>query len=76
MLVAVLFFTKGIENHLPEGWRVDGLLEWGKFDYVKGQTMVVRLPGWVDGTLSFLVRYSGAFIFWFITYIRLKEKEI
>ena len=76
ILVCVLFITKGIENHLPAGWRVDGLLEWGQFNAVRGQVKLIRLPGGMEWLLSFLVRYGGAFIFWFITYVRLKEKEV
>lgn len=76
ILASVLFVTKGIEDHLPAGWRADGLLEWGQFNAVRGQVKMVRLSGGMEWILGFVVRYSGAFIFWFITYVRLKEKEV
>jgi hypothetical protein len=76
-LVYMLFVIKGISDSLPKGWHLgEGLYEWGQWDGSNGDRKLIRDPSWVGDSLSFLIKYCMPFIFWSITYTRLKEKEV
>ena len=74
-LLAVFFMAKVIEGSLPDGWRMEGLFDWRSFDE-GSEVQFVRLPEWIKGILYAIMAYSLPLIFWFITYFRLKEKEV
>jgi uncharacterized membrane protein len=69
------FLTKIIEGHLPQGWWLNNIFEWEHYSDTTG-IRVVSLPLWIEHCLIFLTQYSIPFIFWWITYYRLKEKEV
>ncbi|HEX9513554.1 MAG TPA: hypothetical protein VF939_23850 [Puia sp.] len=75
-LVFVIFAVKGVEDHLPSGWRTYNFIQWNNGANNIAQLELVRLPRWIESSLFTLIQYSIPFIFWFITYIRLKEKEV
>jgi hypothetical protein len=74
-LLFLLFATK-VEDHLPEGWHTYNMVQWNDYKNSTVQLRLVRLPLWVESSLIFLIQYSVPFIFWFIAYFRLKEKEV
>jgi hypothetical protein len=74
-LGGIFVLNKGIEAHLPSGWRLDNLFEWVQYPAVE-DTGVVRLSDWIETALMILVRFSPPLILWVIAWYRLKEKEI
>jgi len=76
MFIAVLFITRVVQGNIPAGWRLSGLGEWIRSYNLTGSSGLVRLPAWFEKSRSFLVEFSVPLIFWFITYFRLKEKEV
>lgn len=79
VLVYMLFVIKGIVASLPQGWHFGpSLFEWSQVREFNGQEeeKLVRLSSWIGNTCTFLIKYSLPFVFWSITYIRLKEKEV
>jgi len=76
-LVYMLFVIKGISGSLPDGWHLgESLFEWGQNGAPNGDRKLIRDPSWVGDSLFFLIKYCMPFIFWSITYTRLKEKEV
>jgi hypothetical protein len=75
-LVFMVFVTKGVEEHLPDGWHTYNFIQWNNYKNNSAQIKLARLPLWAENSLFFLMQYSTPFIFWFIAYIRLKEKEV
>jgi hypothetical protein len=73
-LLGSLFITKGVEANLPHGWHMYGLFQWSSYDE-KNEQWVLLAPG-TEKFLRLLIEYSLPFIFWVITYFRLKEKEV
>jgi hypothetical protein len=74
-LLGSIFMGKVIEASLPAGWRMENLFDWYKYDSSGGEQWV-RLPKAPKEFLIGIIKYSLPFIFWFITYFRLKEKEV
>ena len=74
-LLGSIFMGKVIEANMPGGWRIDNLFDWYHYDSSSGEQWV-RLPGAMKEFLTGIIKYSLPFIFWFITYFRLKEKEV
>lgn len=74
-LLSTLFLSKVLNANLPDGWRLDSLFDWFRFDPA-GAGEWVRLPSSVGDTLSALAMFGLPFIFWVVTYFRLKEKEV
>lgn len=60
---------------VPNGWDTIQFQKWGQYNGIV-QSKAVVLPGWMEKFLLLLIQYPPPFIFWFITYIRLKEKEV
>lgn len=75
-MVSMLFIFKITAGIIPDGWGRSDLLQWQQYNITRGQTKLIRLPLWIESTLIFLLQYSLPIIFWFITYFRLKEKEV
>lgn len=79
-LVYILFLIKGVNSNLPDGWHLGGsLLEWNHWKNHDGrldEERFVRLSPWVDNSFIFFIQYCFPLIFWSITYVRLKEKEV
>lgn len=75
-LVFLLFVVKGVEEHLPSGWRPYDLVQWIHYTKDTAQLELVRLPGWMENGLILLIQFSIPWVFWFIAYFRLKEKEV
>jgi len=79
VLLLIVFFiiliniTSGII--VPDDWNGIQLQKWGQYNGILKSKAVI-LPGWMENLLLFLMQYPVPFIFWFITYIRLKEKEV
>jgi hypothetical protein len=44
--------------------------------YQNGTSVAVQLPKWLGNSLFYIMEYALAPLFWVITYIRLKEKEV
>jgi hypothetical protein len=76
ILVTVIFIMRVVQGNIPAGWRMDDLAGWIRVEGMDAPTGLVRLPLWIERTGFFLLRFSAPFIFWFITYFRLKEKEV
>jgi hypothetical protein len=74
-LLGGIFMGKVIEANLPAGWHMENLFDWYQFDKSGGEQWV-RLPGAMKEFLTGIIKYSLPFIFWVITYFRLKEKEV
>jgi len=82
--IAVLLFVLGfvvlqrviIYPLLPKGWSND-FLSWSKPLYDTGPPGdEVRLPAGLAGGLTLLGQFGLPLFFWFVTYLRLKEKEV
>lgn len=73
-ILGSLFMIKGIEANLPAGWHMDNFFDWSHSD--GRQQEWVRLPLETKKILYWIIEYSLPFIFWFITWFRLKEKEV
>lgn len=77
MIFLVLLFSFFAEVVMPNG-EYDEVN--GRFSYVifEGESAgkVVQLPSWVDTILHVLFMYGFPFLFWYVTYLRLKEKEV
>jgi len=76
ILITTIFIMRVVKGNIPAGWRLNDLEEWVRAEGMSAPTALVRLPSWMETTGMYLVRYSAPFIFWFITYFRLKEKEV
>jgi hypothetical protein len=76
ILLSVVIITKGLQSNIPAGWRMDGLVQWVRYKDLFGPSALIRLPWSLDKILSFLVEFGTPIIGWFITYFRLKEKEV
>lgn len=76
MLVFVVFMSQGVERQLPDGWRINNLFQWARVSDLIGQQQWVRLPLWIETLLWTVLRYGIPPLFWVVTYIRLKEKEV
>lgn len=74
-LALSFFLTKVIEGNLPSGWMLDNIFEWRQYSDT-ARLNVVRLPSWIEHCLILLTQYSIPLVFWWITYFRLKEKEV
>lgn len=73
----VIFYVKGVMDHVvPEGWHQDGPLRWMKNNTTPETGSIILLPHWFEITLIILLQFGLPFVFWFITYFRLKEKEL
>jgi hypothetical protein len=82
--IAVLLFSLGfivlqrgvIHPLLPRGWFNDPL-GWARPLYDGGPMIEeVRLPGSLETTILRISQLGLPLFFWFVTYIRLKEKEV
>ena len=77
VLFLAVSFAEGYLFHLilPNGDHQEGL---GSFlTYEAGKPVnLVMLPTWVDNTLSFVLKFAFAPLFWVVTFYRLTEKEI
>jgi len=74
-LLGSLFIGKIIEANLPAGWQMENLFDWYRYDK-PGDGEWVRLPPATKEFLTGIIKYSLPFIFWIVTYFRLKEKEV
>lgn len=77
MIFLVLLFSFFNEWVMPNG-EYDEIN--GKFGYIiyEGEQAgkIVQLPGLIDSILRALFMYGFPLLFWYITYLRLKEKEV
>ena len=71
VLIETLFFNKLLP---PGSFNMDA----ASFVFYEpnDSAKMVKLPGWISRSISFLIQYAFAPIFWITTYFRLKEKEI
>jgi hypothetical protein len=80
VVVYMLFIIKGIASGLPEGWHIGrSLFEWARWGGPDGgmeEVKLIRLSSWASNSFIFFIQYCFPFIFWSITYVRLKEKEV
>ncbi len=81
-IVAVLVFLliqmllqRLLETSVPHGWFIGGWFSWRQF-LPDGGVHTVSLPLWIQDSLFYLMEYCLPFVFWMITYYRLKEKEV
>lgn len=74
-LLIQMLFQRVLETRVPHGWFIAGWFNWRQF-LPDGSVHTVRLPLWLQDSLFFLMEYSLPFVFWTITYYRLKEKEV
>jgi hypothetical protein len=75
LLLQVLVFLKLVGAMLPAGWH-NTFFHWDQFDPGGKPLNTIRLPVRADSILVLLLQYSLPLIFWIITYVRLKEKEV
>jgi hypothetical protein len=75
-LLLFLFVAKVLVPLMPEGSYLNGLTNWSFTNDGKESYKLIRLPNWVDLTISSLFQFAFAPLFWVVTYFRLKEKEI
>jgi hypothetical protein len=76
MLGFVLFQRVFIYPLLPKGWNYD-VLRWSQQMYdLEPPQREMRLPRDFENILVRVVQFGVPPFFWFVTYIRLKEKEI
>ena len=75
-VIFIFFSEKGVRPLLPEGWNVYNFIQWNNYKINEAQLHLIKLPAWVEKGVIFLIQYSIPFVFWFIAYIRLKEKEV
>ncbi len=47
-----------------------------RFYEAEGTDKLVQLPGWIDGLIRYVLIYTIPPFFWYVTYLRLKEKEV
>lgn len=71
----LLFEMKILNSTLPAGWNIELFMGWRQ-DYGRGNVYYVNLPSWAATIVGFVFRFCLPFIFWLITYFRLKEKEV
>lgn len=78
IIVLVMVFTvKVLSKIIPQGVGFhEGLTSLRMYNTDYTAMKVAKLPEWLAGTLSFLVKYAFAPVFWLIAYFRLKEKQI
>ena len=76
-LLAFAVLQRGvIYPMLPKGWNND-LLSWARPDYDRGPVNnEVRLPAGMEIWLTYVGWIALPLFFWFVTYLRLKEKEV
>lgn len=73
--ISTFYIIKVVATHLPAGWHLNGLLEWGGYSKAGG-SLSITTAAWVQETFTFLVSYCIPFVFYYIAYTRLKEKEV
>jgi len=74
-LIGVFYVHNVLGSMMPKGHFYEGLGAYKVFQK-NGQEKIVALPSSVGRILGFLLMYSFAPIFWVVTYLRLKEKEV
>jgi hypothetical protein len=75
-LAFLVFQRLAIYPLLPEGW-INNLVRWTHEQYDTGPPLKeVRLPRVLEDVLTRLGEFGLPVFFWFVTYIRLKEKEV
>jgi hypothetical protein len=72
----VIFMSKGIEDHIPNGWHSFDFFRWIDSTDNTVSYGMVTLPGSMEKILIFLMQFGLPPILWVITYFRLKEKEV
>ena len=77
MIFLVLLFSFFNDVVMPNG-EYDDIN--GTFGYVihegEASGKIVQLPGWIGAILRALFMYGFPLLFWYVTYLRLKEKEV
>jgi len=82
--IAVLLFALGfvilqrgvIYPMLPKDWN-NGFLSWSRFEYDNGPPGIeVRLPAGLENLVVYVGQFGLPLFFWWVTYLRLKEKEV
>lgn len=74
-LLIQMLFQRLLETSVPHKWFIAGWFSWRRF-MEDGTVHTVSLPDWIQNSLFFLMEYCLPFVFWTITYYRLKEKEV
>ena len=77
-IVLVMFMINEylLEPILPEGSFVKDIGSFRVFNEKEGSDFLVELPVAVRNVITSLVQYGFPFLFWVVTYFRLKEKEV
>ncbi|HTF31736.1 MAG TPA: hypothetical protein VK625_22920, partial [Flavitalea sp.] len=76
-LLISLYVAKILQPMLPDGGHYVSLTSFRIFENNDfNQQKIVSLPGWTNNTLTFLLKFAFAPIFWVVTYFRFKEKEV
>lgn len=76
VLALVIFQKAVIYPLMPKGWNHD-ISSWYQFQYEGGPVEnEVRLPAGLEKSALLLARLGLPLFFWFVTYVRLKEKEV
>jgi hypothetical protein len=79
LVLYILFFVAflaGVISHmLPRGWEAE-MLRWHKAEFPGPFRAVIRLPSLLEICLVRGSQCCFPFIFWIITYFRLREKEV
>lgn len=77
IIIAVIAVGLGrvIDRLLPQGWG-NHFISWVQYDEDERPSNSVFLPWWFEQSLVMLLQFGLPLYIWFITYCRLKEKEI
>ena len=76
-LLLSLYLGKILQPLLPDGGHYQSFTSFSVFennDFNKQK--IVSLPEWTTDTITFLLKFAFAPIFWVVTYFRFKEKEV
>ncbi|THU40896.1 hypothetical protein FAM09_01920 [Niastella caeni] len=73
-LFLMFFVHKVLGSFMPPGGFFKPFTVYRVF--VSNESLSVHLPEWISTILLFLIKYSFAPMFWVVTYLRLKEKEV
>jgi hypothetical protein len=75
VVAGALYMIKVISPNIPQGWTLGGFVDWHRYTS-DGWEESVNLATWTTSILSFVTKYTLPLIFWYIAYVRLKEKEV
>ncbi|MBS1661918.1 MAG: hypothetical protein JST68_12800 [Bacteroidetes bacterium] len=74
-LLGFLFLTN-LPRALPANFDLDNLFRWRRHSGNPPEHEWVLFPAWLENLLTGIITYSLPLLFWFVSLVRLKEKEV